>query len=318
MHLTLLSRGRDVPSTRRLVEAAKARGHRVAVLPPEGFALLLGGRQPGLLHEGKPCPKTDIVIPRFAAVRNTLGMAALDLHERRGIPSLNGSSAIGLVRSRALCLAALHAAGVPLPRTLLADSAESLTSLVARVGRGPVVVKLADATRGRTVLVCESAQSLRAAVEALFSLGQELLVQRAPVAGRGRDLRVLVVGGEVVAACERRRAAGPMLRTLRQGAKPKRVKLSPEATRWAVESTAAVGLDVAGVDLFEGERGVEVVELSASPNLVELEEVTGRDLASELIARAEWLADPAVQRRLPAPPAPVASKRRKKTPTSRR
>ena len=67
MKIVVLSRSRSIPSTRRLIEAAKIRGHQVRVLNPTALSVRLGGNRPGLVYRGKTLRLPDVVIPRIAS-----------------------------------------------------------------------------------------------------------------------------------------------------------------------------------------------------------------------------------------------------------
>ncbi|HYQ82174.1 MAG TPA: RimK family alpha-L-glutamate ligase, partial [Anaeromyxobacteraceae bacterium] len=58
MHLTVLSRSARIYTTRRLVEAARERGHQVRVVDPLEVELGLGGAGPALYHRRRRFPRT--------------------------------------------------------------------------------------------------------------------------------------------------------------------------------------------------------------------------------------------------------------------
>ena len=53
MKITILSRSASIPSTKRLVEAARARGHKVRVLNPVRVEMHLDGRSANLYYQRK-------------------------------------------------------------------------------------------------------------------------------------------------------------------------------------------------------------------------------------------------------------------------
>jgi len=142
MKLVVLSRSRSIPSTRRLVEVAKARGHRVKVLNPVDVELYLDGQQVELLHRRKRVGKVDVVIPRIAASIATYGLPVVDQFEARGAKILNTARAIGQSRNPARCLQALATGGLAIPATVMARDAKELMAMIGLVGGVPVLVKL--------------------------------------------------------------------------------------------------------------------------------------------------------------------------------
>jgi len=87
----------------------------------------------------------------------------------------NGSAA-SRNKMRALQLLAAH--GVPVPPTVMASNASDLRELVELVGGVPVLIKLLTPSEKPGVIVCETLQSMEAALEAVLSMGHNLLVQR--------------------------------------------------------------------------------------------------------------------------------------------
>ena len=65
MRLTILSRAPYCYSTRRLVEAAKNRGHQVLVQDPLRFAIDMDEGEPDLFYRGKSIADTDAILPRI-------------------------------------------------------------------------------------------------------------------------------------------------------------------------------------------------------------------------------------------------------------
>ena len=139
-------------------------------------------------------------------------------------------------------------------------------------------------------MVCETLQSLEAALEAILGLGQNIIVQQYVKGARGRDLRAFVVGGHVVAALRRRPRIGRFARTLAQGAKFHACALPPACVHAAVETARVVGLEVCAVDMLDVKGGPLVFEVNSSPGIREAEVACGVDIGASVIARAEEVA----------------------------
>jgi ribosomal protein S6--L-glutamate ligase len=288
MKITILSRSASIPSTRRLVEAARARGHQVRVLNPGRVEMHLDGSSANLYYKRKRMPPCDVVIPRIAQSINTYGLAVVNQFGIRGVPLMNSAQGIAQSRNKMRSLQLLSANGIDIPATVMARDAGDLRAMVGLVGGVPVLVKLLQGQEKHGVMVCESLQSLEAALEAVLGLGHNLVVQQY-VKNTGQDFRVLVVGGRAVAAVQRRPRVGRMSHTLIKGARLEGVELT-EAWRVTAERTARlVGLEVAAVDLLDVKGQTKVFEVNSSPALPDMEAATGMDLATPIIERAEAL-----------------------------
>ncbi len=289
LHLTILSRRAGIYTTRRLAQAARLRGARVRVLDPVRVEMHLAD-PPGAFYERKPLSRTDVVVPRIAPSVQAYGLAVVNHFEMLGIPTLNNAAGIAASRNKMRALQLLAAQGVPVPPTVMAAHASELKALIELVGGLPVLIKLLTPSERPLVMVCESLQSMEAALETVLSMGHNLVVQRYVRRKRERDLRALVAGEKVIAWVERRPRPGRLLHTLARGAKLKSVKVPAALDTLAVKAARVVGLDVAAVDLLEAAGGPMVFDVNSSPGLKGLERVTGKDLALPIIGRAEELA----------------------------
>jgi ribosomal protein S6--L-glutamate ligase len=260
------------------------------VLDPVRVEMGLGGPRPVLCYQHGRFPRTDAVIPRIALSVNQYGLAVVNQLELSGVPVLNCSEGIATSRNKMRCLQLLAHRGVRVPLTVMASEASGLKGLVAQVGGLPVVVKLLSQSEKTGLMVCETLQSLEAALEAILGLGQNVLVQQYARGDRGRDLRAFVVGGKVVAALRRRPPVGRFARSLKTGARFEACDLPRACLEAAVETARIVGLEVCAVDMLDVKGGPLVAEVNSSPGIREAEEACGVDLAAAMVARAEELA----------------------------
>lgn len=288
MKLIILSRSASIPSTKRLVEAARARGHRVQVLNPLKVQMHLDGRSANLHYQRHKLPPCDVVIPRIAQSINNYGLAVVNQFGMRGVRLLNSAQAIAQSRNKMRSLQLLSANGIDIPATVMARDAADLKEMVGLVGGVPVLVKLLQGQDKHGVMVCESLQSLEAALEAILGLGHNLVMQEY-VRKTGQDVRVYVVGGEAVAAVRRRPRFGRLSHTLNQGARLEPIELTGPQREAAERTAKLVGLEVAAVDLLDVKGHLKVFEVNSSPAILEMETATGVDLATRIIQRAEAL-----------------------------
>lgn len=288
MHLTILSRKAGIYTTRRLAQSARLRGARVRVLDPLQVEMHLD-EAPGVYYQRRKLVRTDVVIPRIAPSVQAYGLAVVNHFAMMGVPTLNDANGIAASRNKMRSLQLLAAHGVPVPPTVMASNASDLRELVELVGGVPVLIKLLTPSEKPGVIVCETLQSMEAALEAVLSMGHNLLVQRYVRRKRERDLRALVVGERVAAWVERRPRPGRLLHTLARGAALKAVTVPVALDELAVKAARVIGLDVAAVDLLEAGSGPMVFDVNSSPGLKTLEAATGKDLALPIIGRAEEL-----------------------------
>jgi len=289
MRLTVLSRSTSIYTTRRLVEAARARGLSARVIDPLEVEMGLGDA-PALYWRRRRFPPADVVVPRIGLSIHPYGLSVVNQLELMGIPVLNGAHGIAASRHKMRSLQLLAAAGVPVPRTVMASDPSGLKEMVKLVGGVPVLVKLVSANEKGGAMICESMQSLEAALEAILGLGQNIVVQQYLRGAKGRDLRVLVVGGEVVAAMRRSPPVGRFSRNLRRGAQFERAELPAPYARVALAAARVMRLEVCAVDMLDVKGRPRVFEVNGSPSIREAETACGVDAAGRIVDRAIALA----------------------------
>lgn len=152
-----------------------------------------GGGSATLYYDRKKLAPTEVVLPRIAQSISTYGLAVVNQFALGGVPLVNHAQAIAQSRSKMRSLQLLSAHGIAIPATVMARDAAHLKEMVGLVGGVPVLVKLLQGQEKHGVMVCESLQSLEAALEAVLGLGHNLVMQEY-VKSTSQDVRVLVVG----------------------------------------------------------------------------------------------------------------------------
>jgi ribosomal protein S6--L-glutamate ligase len=287
MRIAILSRKTDLYSTRRLVEAARARGHTVRVYNPVLFAMGVSA-SPTLHYGGKPFSGADAVIPRIGASITFYGVAVVRQMEQMGVFCANESQAIARSRDklRALQVLSRHKIGMP-PTEFVRHKADILPA-IERLGGAPVICKVLEGTQGIGVILCETAKMAEAVIEAFQSARQNMLIQKFVEESRGKDIRAFVVGSRVVAAMKRMATSHDEFRSnVHLGGTVTKVDLSPAFQETAVRAAQIVGLNIAGVDMLETANGPAIMEVNSSPGLEGIEAATGVDVAGEVIAFIE-------------------------------
>ncbi|HEY7529633.1 MAG TPA: RimK family alpha-L-glutamate ligase [Gemmatimonadota bacterium] len=282
----MLSRRPNLYTVRRFRVAAAARGHTLRVLDPLACYLSLGRSRPRVIYRGRELRHLDVVLPRIGPATSGYALAVVSQFELMGVPVVNGARAIANARDKLGSLQLLSRHGVQIPRTVVARSPSHVRVSLAEVGGPPAVLKLVHGTHGIGVMLAESEQAVQSVLDTLWSLGQNILIQEFVAESRGRDLRVLVVGGEVVAAMRREARLGEFRSNIHRGGRGTAVELDAACTRAALDAARVMGLDVAGVDLLESPAGPMVVEVNASPGFEGLEEATRVDIAGILLDHA--------------------------------
>jgi len=287
MNLVILSRGPKLYSTRRLVEAAKAKGHEVEIIDPLRCYVDITSHDPAIHFKGRELQNVDAVIPRIGASVTFYGTAIVRQFEMMGVFTLNESVAITRSRDKLRSLQLLSRKGVGLPVTGFAHSTRYTSELIRLVGGAPLVVKLLEGTQGIGVVLCETEKAAESVIEAFRGMDAQFLVQEFIKEAGGSDIRCFVIGERVVASMMRSGAEGEFRSNLHRGGTASSIKLTPEERSTAVRSAQIMGLRVAGVDILRSNHGPVVMEVNSSPGLEGIEKATGVDVAGHIVSFIE-------------------------------
>ncbi len=293
MNIVILARNPQLYSHKRLIEAARARGHEVRVINPLHCYMNISAHKPEVHYRGgKIIQDVDAIIPRIGASITFYGAAVLRQFEMMGVYPVNESLAITRSRDKLRCLQLLARKGISLPVTGFAHSPLDTDDLIKIVGGPPLIVKLLEGTQGIGVVLAETQQSAESVINAFKGLKANILVQEFIKEAKGTDIRCFVIGNKVVAAMQRKAREGEFRANVHRGGSASIIKITPEERSMAIRAAAIMGLNVAGVDLIRSNHGSMVLEVNSSPGLEGIEAATGEDIADMIIAFIERNAKP--------------------------
>jgi ribosomal protein S6--L-glutamate ligase len=287
MKIAILSRNAKLYSTRRLVEAARARGHRVRVLDPLRCYMRIVPGEFQIHFRGKPVANYDAVIPRVGASVTFYGTAVLRQFEMMGVYTPNSSDAVLRARDKLRCLQLLARESIGLPTTVFGDNPDDTADLLAMLGEPPHVIKLNEGAQGQGVLLAEKRSASQGVIEAFRGLYANFLVQEFVREAKGADIRCFIVGTNVVAAMKRQARDGEFRSNLHRGGSASSVELTERERETAIHAARTMGLNIAGVDLLRSKRGPLVLEVNSSPGLEGIEAASGIDVAGAIVEYLE-------------------------------
>jgi len=279
----ITAEGYDYPPTKRLVEAAAERGHRIIVVDPiYTWPILISGTPD--LAGGVDIRMLDVVLPRQGATVNDSSLKLVPHLHHMGIPLVNSLDAIRLAKDKFLTLQALSSVEIPIPDTGFINAYEGFQAVLVRLGGYPVVIKQVSGRVGEGVFLVNDDHKARLILHNNLETAKGILVQRFIPPENRFDVRVLVIGGQVAGAMKLKPEPGDFRSNFHLTHRSWPVELSPELEEIALKATATLGLEIAGVDLIvDTEEKVRVIELNYSPGFRGLEAATGLDIAGRII-----------------------------------
>ncbi len=268
--------------------SARRRGHSVRVVDHMQCDLTILDGKLGVRYQGEFIGRPDAVIPRIGSSVTSYGAAVVRHFEMMKVYCVVTTDALLRARDKRTAAQFLAAHNLPVPDSVFTAMPDNVESVLRLLGdQYPVVIKTLNGTQGQGVILGESFTSSQSIAEAFIRLREEILLQRFIGEAKGKDIRVFVVGGKVVATMERNAQDGEFRSNLHRGASSTKVKITDEEEEIALRATSLMGLEVAGVDILRSDKGPLILEINASPGLEGIEGTTGVDIAGHIIKFVE-------------------------------
>jgi ribosomal protein S6--L-glutamate ligase len=288
LRIGVLASNPELYSNRRIMEAGEMRGHEMHFLNLKYCYMKLDAHTPEIHYRGgRILNDFDAVIPRIRPSMTFYGCALTRHFEALKVFCLNSSSAITQSRDKLYSLQLLLNSGIDIPTTGFANSPLDTNDLIKMVGGPPLIVKLLEGTQGKGVVLAETKKAAESVINAFKSLNANILVQEFIKEANGKDLRLFVIDGKVVAAIQREALPGEFRANIHLGGTASIIRATSEEKRIAVKAAKAMNLKVAGVDIIRSSKGPLLLEVNSSPGLEGIEGATNKDIAGEMILAIE-------------------------------
>jgi ribosomal protein S6--L-glutamate ligase len=212
--------------------------------------------------------------------QSTRRISMVEHMELSGIRVVNPTYSFRRARDKYSTQYSLAMAGIPIATTYTTESMEAAYRRAQEMG--VCIYKPILSSMGKGSLKFDHPDLAYNAWKSLSRLGQPLIVQEY-LENPGRDIRVFVVGDEVVGSAYKYGVPGQWKTNVAQGARMVDEPMTEEILEMGVKATRALGLDYAGVDVMETNRGPVVLEANGSPGWQALKRATGVDIAEKIV-----------------------------------
>lgn len=280
-------RSRRLPSDiKMLSNAVKAKGHTPKVIRVDKCQLYYTRTKPKLLYGGKSFPKIDVIIPRFSALEN-IALRASIVHqiEMLNIPIIQSYTSLVRAKNKLRTLQLLTEKGIPVPKTMVVSRFEYLDDAIKKIGSFPIIIKTPFGSLGKGVAIVETRRSLHSAFDMLLTSPDftSILIQEYVAESDGKDIRVFIVDGKIVASMERDSEGRDFRSNLALGGQGKIVELSKTEKEISLAAAEALNLKIAGVDLLRSKTGPVIMEVNCNPGLEGITKVSGLDIPGIIV-----------------------------------
>ena len=279
----------SVPSrnSEELVEAAKGQGHEV-----------VGGQTSEVSSEvsksGSRFWLRDLEVTDFdVCLLRSFGPGSCEQATRRisliehmevaGIRVVNPCYAFRRARDKYATQYTLETAGLPIPTTYTTESMADAYRVSEMYGE--FIYKPILSSMGKGAMKFTDPDLAYNAYKMLDRYSQPLILQKY-VPNPGRDVRVFVIGDEVVGSAYKYKAAGKWKTNVAQGGTMVDEKVPEDILELGLSATQAMGLDYSGVDVIESSDGPVILEVNGSPGWQALNVAANIKVADEIVRYA--------------------------------
>ncbi|HEY7127741.1 MAG TPA: hypothetical protein VH540_27680 [Ktedonobacterales bacterium] len=182
------------------------------------------------------------------------GQSLIEAVEAAGIPTINPSHAIRLVRDKAVAASFARAHGLPVPLTYFVAHPRLLRQIPSEAY--PLVVKPTNGSSCRGIYRVNQPSELRT-LDIAEARDSYLLAQRY-VENAGYDIKLYVTGTEVDAVVKK----SPLHPEIQEGLIP----VTPEMRKLALQVGKLFGLVIYGLDVVETPDGLAVLDINDFPS----------------------------------------------------
>lgn len=209
-------------------------------------------------------------------VSNGPGLSLLEAAEAIGIPTINSSRAIRLVRDKAIAMALAHAHAIPIPQTYFLADLRLLQQISPAAY--PLVIKATNGSCGRNIYLVKHPTEL-ATLRIAEAHNHFFLAQRY-IKNIGFDIKIYVVGDEVFSVVQ----GSPLHPELK--VEKHCVPTTTKQQELARRIGSIFGLDIYGLDIIETPHGPMVVDINDFPSFELVSAATPR-IASYILHIAQ-------------------------------
>ena len=271
--------------TNRLIEEFQKQDIDIQLVDPTTVDIFVNkDNKKSILVNGEPSDLPQFVFPRTGSGTTYYIKAVIRHFERMGVPVINTSDAIDNVKDKLYTHQILAQSNLDIPKTMLLRYPIDINFVEKNIGF-PVIVKKISGSYGRGVFLCEDKKQLRQLVTMaeLTKKSYDIIIQEFIKDTWGKDLRVFVVNNKVVGCMMRQATDDDFRANISRGGEGFPYEVNEQIEWLSSESSKALDLDIAGVDLLFHNGGYKICEVNSNPGFEGMENYTNKNIAGEIV-----------------------------------
>jgi ribosomal protein S6--L-glutamate ligase len=232
--------------------------------------------------------KDTIAIIRGSVVRKDSWMDIISSLEKHSVCVVNSRQTINICTDKYRTALRLSDYGIRQPKTTLINDPEKSALAFDKLDtQMPVIMKTLRGSKGVGVLFIESEKALDSIVQLIYKQDEDTDLLLQEYIKTDYDVRVLVLGGKVLATMKRPVIEGDFRSNVSQGSEPVKIKLTELEIEESLKAAKAVNGLWTAVDFIPSKNREKeppfVIEVNSSPGTEGMEEASGQNISKEII-----------------------------------
>ena len=232
--------------------------------------------------------KDTIAIIRGSVVRKDSWMDIISSLEKHSVCVINSRQTINICTDKYRTALRLSDYGIRQPKTTLINDPEKSALAFDKLDtQMPVIMKTLRGSKGVGVLFIESEKALDSIVQLIYKQDEDTDLLLQEYIKTDYDVRVLVLGGKILATMKRPVIEGDFRSNVSQGSKPEKIELTELEIEESLKAAKAVNGLWTAVDFIPSKNREKeppfVIEVNSSPGTEGMEEASGQNISKEII-----------------------------------
>ncbi len=279
--LLIIAPKKMAETTKLIMDEAKLR-FNVVFAPINEVVVRIDKNGPDVVHQNKSLMNVDYFLPKIDGKRAVHGYKIMKVFDASGVKHPYTAETLMIAHDKFLSTFVLKKNNLPVPETYAVKSLSSLKA-VARKLRFPVVVKILSGSGGKGVMFVENEEQLMSVCGSMEALKQEVIIQEY-IKNPGEDIRLLVLGEDVVAGMKRIACNGEKRANISSGGKGILYEPDDEMRELAIKTAKAVNARILAIDLLVDEKGEPfIIEINVNPGIRGLMKATDKNIAKMIV-----------------------------------
>lgn len=278
-------------TAQRVTDEAKKSGHEVYVVKVEGaiisydngYKIFNADDEVGFVIDND-----TVAIVRGSVRLKKSYLDLLSQLEKIGVCMVNSRETVEISADKYRTYLKLQDYGLTQPKTVLIPNVDTLQqSLESLDSKFPIIMKTLEGSKGVGVLFIESERQIESLVQLLHNQNEDvdLLIQE--YIKTDGDIRVIVLGGKVIASMKRDVVEGDFRSNVSQGAKVKEYELTALELEQCLLAAKAIDGSWVAVDFIPSKNPKTeppyILEVNHSPGTEGIEKATGNNIVKKVV-----------------------------------